>query len=170
MFYVELILIGLSLSIDSFSLALSVGLNGIKKNKIFKYSLLVGLFHFIMPIIGNVFKNIISKIVYIPNKELFIGTLIFIIIGIILDKDDKKTIINPLLFAFSVSLDSFTVGLGLEFTYLFKAGLIFSVISSCITYIGFLFSSKLKEKFQQKSKYISIIILLMIIIYNIFQM
>ena len=48
-----IILIGISLSMDTFSLALSMGTYEKKKKKIVIYSLIVGTFHFILPLLGN---------------------------------------------------------------------------------------------------------------------
>lgn len=167
MLYVELILIGVSLSIDAFSLALSVGLNNGISNKKNIYPLTVGVFHFFMPMLGYILKMFINKVIVIPNKLIFIIVLIFILIGIILDKENNNVFINPFLFAFSVSLDSFTIGISLEKSYLIISSIIFSVISYIFTYVGFKVSHKMIEKYQNKSKIISIIILLAILIYNL---
>lgn len=167
MLYVELILIGISLSIDTFSLALCIGLNINLNKKYYIYSFVVGLYHFIMPLLGHLINILINNLYMIPSKELFIVTILFIIIGILLDKNDKKNIINPLLFGFSVSIDSFTVGVSLNKEYIFIGSVIFSIISFLFTIVGFKLSGKLKERFNNKSKFVSIIILIIIIIYNI---
>ena len=49
---VSIILIGISLSMDTFSLSLSLGsLTNLKRIKI--VPLVVGIFHFFMPLLGN---------------------------------------------------------------------------------------------------------------------
>ena len=49
----SIILIGVSLSMDTFSLSLSMG-SLIRNNKYLKFfPFIVGIFHFFMPIIGN---------------------------------------------------------------------------------------------------------------------
>ena len=53
------ILIGISLSMDAFSLALLYGTYGLAKNEEITLSIIVGLFHFFMPLIGLFFGNMI---------------------------------------------------------------------------------------------------------------
>ena len=43
---------GIGLSMDAFSLSLSLGTTNPKKSIILKTALIVGLFHFIMPLLG----------------------------------------------------------------------------------------------------------------------
>lgn len=167
MFYIEMILLGISLSIDSFSLAVSLGMSIDNKINYYKYASIVGLFHFIMPIIGFILKLIINNIIFIPNKSIFIGVIILIIINIITEKESEKPIINPLLFALSVSIDSFSIGLTLYVKELFVSCFIFSVISFIFTYTGFLLGSSIKSKFIRKQKMISVLILIMLLIYNL---
>lgn len=168
MLYVELFLVGISLSIDAFSLALSVGLNGnfYKKNKL--YSVVVGIFHFFMTIFGFILRTFINKVVEIPNKEIFIIVILFVILGIIFDKsNNKKTFINPFVFGFSVSIDSFSIGITLNKSIVIISSIMFSLLSASFTYIGFKIAKKIKNKFEKNSKFLSISILLAILIYNI---
>ena len=167
MLYVELFLVGISLSIDAFSLALSLGLNGnlYKKSKL--YSVVVGIFHFFMPIFGFILRTFINKVVEIPNKEIFIIVILFIILGIIFDKSNKKTIINPFVFGFSVSIDSFSIGITLNKSIVIISSIMFSLLSAGFTYIGFKIAKKMQNKFEKNSKFLSILILLTILIYNI---
>ena len=50
----NILLIGIALSMDTFSLSLGVGTYNLEKKKCLTLSLLVGLMHFIMPLLGNV--------------------------------------------------------------------------------------------------------------------
>ena len=167
MLFIELLLIGISLSIDAFSLAVSLGINN-KINKDIKlYSLLVGVFHFFMPIIGFILRRIINNIILLPNKLIFSVVIISVIIGILIEKKSNKTYINPILFAFSVSLDSFTIGISLHKSNLLLASFIFSIVSSTCTYLGFKIANKIKTKIDSNLKIISITLLLIILVYNI---
>ena len=57
--FIIIFLIAISLSMDAFSLSLAYGIEGINpKNKIM-LSFVVGIYHFIMPLIGLIFSNII---------------------------------------------------------------------------------------------------------------
>lgn len=168
MFYFEIILIGISLSIDALSLAFTIGLNSKSNISYKKYSFIVGLFHFFMPLLGFILKElIINKIVYIPNKEILNVVLIFLIFSILFDKNENKELINPFIFALSVSIDSSIMGLTLKKYNLIFSITSFSIISYIFTLIGFKMSIKLKSHFKDYSKIISIFILMIILAYNL---
>ena len=145
----SIILIGVSLSMDTFSLSLSMG-SLIRNNKYLKFfPFIVGIFHFFMPIIGN--KIGISIMNYFKKEEININL----------------SFISILFLAFSVSIDSFTVGLGIsDITNKFMlSSFIFSVCSFSFTSLGLIigkYSSKLI------GNYASIIGILLLILLGIF--
>ena len=53
------ILVGISLSMDAFSLSLVYGTNGMNKRNEIILSVIVGLFHCFMPLFGGFFGNVI---------------------------------------------------------------------------------------------------------------
>ena len=55
-----LLLIGICLSMDTFSLSLSLGTFNIVKKKCILFSCLVAMFHFIMPLLGVILGNSIN--------------------------------------------------------------------------------------------------------------
>ena len=69
------LLIGISLSMDAFSLALVYGMTGMKNKEKLLLSLIVGVYHFIMPLIGLIFGTILNKINVISID--IIASLIF---------------------------------------------------------------------------------------------
>ncbi|MBR5662120.1 MAG: manganese efflux pump [Bacilli bacterium] len=167
MLCLELFFIGISLSIDAFSLAVSIGINSkiYKKHKL--YAFIVGLFHFFMPIFGFLLRTVINYIVILPNKMIFSIVLVLIMFEIITEKENTKSYINPVIFAFSVSLDSFTIGISLDKSKILIASLIFSITSFLFSYFGFIIANKIRKKFSKNLKFISIGILLIILVYNI---
>ena len=120
---------------DAFSLALIYGTQGIKKAGKILLSIIVGIYHFIMPIIG-LFIGI-----YIKNK-LIIDTNIEIemILSSFKDKEEKFLLTIPgyLLFGLSVSIDSLTTGIGLPAITenVFLCSTIFAITSLIFTYLG----------------------------------
>ena len=58
----SLILIGISLSMDTFSISLSIGSCNISKKNILFFTLFVGILHFFMPLIGNILGDKIIDI------------------------------------------------------------------------------------------------------------
>ena len=142
--FFTIILVAISLSMDTFSLSLSYGMININKKDIIIISIFVGLFHFFMPLLGNLFGNFIFNIIPIDERVLIgiIFLAISIEIGISLYKDKNTTSINSffdiLLFSFTVSIDSFVTGTCLDVfeTNYYVVVLIFMIISSLFTYLG----------------------------------
>lgn len=169
---ITLILIGLSLSIDAFTLSLAYGLLNISKRKILITSLIVGMFHFIMPFLGNSLSKILGKLIDIDFKFVLIIVLVLILIETIKSLKEEKeeynlNFINIIIFAFLVSFDSFTVGLGLNYitNNIFLGMIIFSILSFSFTYTGFILGKYLSEKTGYLAKIIGIIILMITIVY-----
>lgn len=138
------ILIGISLSMDAFSLALLYGTYGLAKKEEITLSIIVGFFHFFMPLIGLFFGNMIFH--YFVVDANFVVGIIFGLIGFEMfissfREEDVKILIGfvPfLLFGLSVSIDSLTTGIGLSSisdNYLMVSS-IFMLFSGGFTYLG----------------------------------
>ena len=149
------ILIGISLSMDAFSLALLYGTYGLAKNEEITLSIIVGLFHFFMPLIGLFFGNMIFH--YFVVDANFVVGIIFGLIGFEMfissfREEDVKILIGfvPfLLFGLSVSIDSLTTGIGLSSisdNYLMVSS-IFMLFSGCFTYLGLKLGGFLSKRF-----------------------
>lgn len=154
-----IILIGVSLSMDAFSLALIYGTYSLRKRDIFILSGIVGIFHFFMPLIGLKFGSFLVDY-FILNVNLVVGFIFFIIgIEMVLSSikdDDINVVISWLgfiLFGFSVSIDSFTTGIGLSLinNNYFLCSFIFMIISFSFTYLGLILGTKLNDKFGKLS-------------------
>lgn len=169
---ITIIIIGLSISVDAFSLSLAYGLMNISKRTIILTSFLVGIFHFIMPLLGFNLGSIILKYLNIESKYVLLLILILILIEMIRSlKENQKeyelNIINIITFAFLVSIDSFTIGIGLNYitNNLYIASIIFSIMSFTFTLLGFLLGKYLSIKAQNYAKYFGVAILFTVIIY-----
>lgn len=166
-----IILIALSISADAFSLALAYGLIDVN-NKQLHISLLVGLFHFIMPLIGMYIGSFFINTLPINPKFLISVIFIFILFEMIKSFEDKQesfniNFCNIFLFAFLVSIDSFTIGLGLIYitTVPFRACVVFSVFSMFFTYLGFNIGRFISKRIGKISKIIGIILMSLLIMY-----
>ncbi len=168
-------LIALTLSIDSFSMSLSVATLSHQKKNIRNLSILVGLFHLIMPIIGSYVGNILLKKITIHTN--IISSLIFLLIAInlLLEKDKSKEIkslnlLILLLLSLTVSIDSFNVGLaiGMSKESIILPSIIFMIISFLSTKFGFLLGKQLQNKYQNSSIYLGVFILIIISIKYLF--
>ena len=166
--------IGLALSMDALSLAVGIGSIKLTQNQKIRLSVLVGSMHFIMPIMGLVIGEwFISP--FGINLDI-LEVIIYIYVGIIMikekDKKNKKiqyNLINSLVFALSVSLDSFTVGLVLrtETLNIWHAASTFSMCSASLTYIGLLLGEYAVKLFKNKAPIVGAVILFILAIVNV---
>ena len=148
-----LLTIAVSLSMDAFSLSLAYGTLSLSKKQMFELSFIVGIYHFFMPIIGMFLGKLILNIIHVkPDVVIFI-VLLFIGIQMIIEsfKEEEKIQIMSklelLLFSFAVSVDSFSVGIGLNTitnNYLL-ASTFFSISAFIFTYLGLVLGKKISE-------------------------
>ena len=160
---------GRGLSMDAFSLSLSLGTTNPRKKTIIKTSIIVGIFHFIMPILGYFLGYAFKYRIHNINILTFV---LFLILSIEMYKskdEENNSILNNLtilLIAFSVSIDAFTVGIafGLNNELVLISSTIFSIISLILTYLGLTLGKTLKTKYKKFSTYLGIILLLIVAI------
>ena len=163
-------IIAISLSMDAFSLSISYGTLNLSLEKERKLSILVGLFHFFMPILGYNLGIIILNIIKIDPS--IIAGIVFIVLGIemlisVVKKEEIKNITNlfsMLLFSFSVSIDSFSIGIGITgiSNNILLCSLVFSIVSSIITYIGLRLGKRLSLSIGYLSNIIGSMILIIL--------
>ena len=171
----SIILLAISLSLDAFSLSFSYGIFNISNRTKMKVAVITGLFHFIMPIIGNKFGNLIFNFIKIDTKYILILILVILIFDIIKSYKEKVEYIDfnfkeILLFSLFVSFDSLTIGIGIDYLThnIFLASLMFMLFSFSFTYIGFVLGEKINSMYNNISKSISILILFTLLIKIIF--
>ena len=163
-------LVAISLSMDAFSLSLLYGTLGLKPNKELLISIIVGIFHFFMPIIGLIFGkvtvNLIDTKIDRITGIIFIGLAVEMLLSIN-KKDDIKEltgIISLFFFALAVSVDSFFMGisLGINNTNIILSAFIFMITSMIFTLVGLKIGNKIKIKMGNLSTIIGSIILLIL--------
>ena len=159
----------IGLSMDAFSLALAYGTTKIPINKKVLLSITVGIFHFFMPRLGALIGTELL-LNYIAKANYLVG-IIFLILAIemLLSRKEEKTgsitnMISIILFSFTLSFDSFSVGIALSLTTtdINSPCIIFALISTLFTFLGVELGSKIAYKFENKAEYIGIIILLIL--------
>ena len=162
--------IALSLSMDTFSLSLAYGTLNMPSKQKYMLSVVVGCFHFFMPLIGLAIGSYILNFIKI-NPEIIVGIiLIFIGFQMIAEnlKEDNEIksmkIIDLFLFAFAVSVDSFSVGLTLNMVsenYLFSS-LCFAFCSFSFTLLGLVIGNKVQKSLGKIATSIGGVILIII--------
>lgn len=165
-----IIMLAISLSMDAFSLSLAYGTSNLNRTVELELSGIVGLFHFFMPLTGLQFGHIIFN--YIPIRTNIIVFLILVFIGfqMLVDSLKEETIkrefklLDLILFAFAVSLDSFSLGISLysiTTKYVLSCS-IFMLSSSIFTYIGLKMGKIIENKLGTYAQILGGIILIII--------
>ncbi len=172
--YFTVLLVSVALGIDAFSLAIGIGLTGIKKREMYILSGVITLFHIFMPLLGLSLGTYLGRIAGPVAGS--IGALVLIAIGVsaiwnnLRQAEPKKKVIDIssftslILLATSVSLDALTVGIGLG---VLQADLLLTVITMGIiaglmTMSGLLFGRALKHNIGEKAGIIGGLILIII--------
>lgn len=167
---ITVIIIAISLSMDAFSLSLAYGTLNLDKKYVNILSVIVGIYHFIMPIIGMFVGNTIIKILPVKTNVIVFIVLLFIGIEMIIESFKNERNISLmrtgelLMFGFAVSIDSFSIGLGLPTIYKkpIISALIFSLSAGIFTYFGLILGKKINNKIGKVSTLIGGIVLIII--------
>lgn len=144
MHFLIILTIAVSLSMDAFSLSLAYGTLGISKKEMLHLSIIVGIYHFVMPILGLIVGKLFLKIFPINSDLIVFIVLFFIGIQMIIESikqekiEKKSSLIELFIFGLAVSIDSFSVGIGLGSisNHYFLCASLFSISSFMFTYLG----------------------------------
>lgn len=166
--FFTILIVAISLSMDTFSLSMTYGILKINKKEILKISIMVGIFHFFMPMIGNCLGNVITGLININSSIIvgivFLSIAIQLIFSLFKEEELQKlnTLFSTLLFSFSVSIDSFSIGIGLSALSknMFLILIIFMIVSSTFTYFGLNLGNKIFHVVGKKAQIIGIILLI----------
>lgn len=166
-----IILLAISLSMDAFSLAILYGTLNLTKKDIYLLSFTVGVFHFIMPNIGN----LLGKILNINSNILVTIILSIISFQMIFNRKEEEIHVlklkEKLAFSFAVSLDSFSVGIlfnTITNNYILSS-LIISFTSFIFTNIGLNIGKKVNEKLGKYSTIIGGVFLFILALTYLFK-
>ena len=145
--------IAVSLSMDTFSLSLAYGTLNMPKKQKYLLSIIVGIFHFFMPLIGFAIGSYILNLIKI-DPEIIVGIiLIFIGFQMVAENFNEENemkcmkMLDLFLFAFAVSIDSFSVGLTLNTisqNYIFSVSS-FAFCSFIFTLLGLTIGNKVQK-------------------------
>ena len=165
-----LIITAISLSMDAFSLSILYGTLGMRKKDKLILSFIVGIFHFIMPLLGKCLGNLIFEFIDVNPDLIVCFILSFIGVQMVLSSFENNNDIHLMsfseyfLFAFAVSVDSFSVGItftNMNYNYILSS-FIFSFFSFLFTLIGLLIGNKIEKLIGKLSTLIGGAILVLI--------
>lgn len=144
-----------ALGMDAFSVALGMGMLGLRLRQIFNIGVTIGLFHVVMPLFGMVTGKVLSN--YFGMIATYIGGGLLLIIGLQMvvasfKSDDGDRMMQPIgfgliLFALSVSLDSFSAGLsfGILGAKTALTVMMIGVMSMILSWIGLMIGSRFQK-------------------------
>lgn len=149
---IAVLMMAIALGMDAFSLGIGIGMKGIRLLHIAKISAVVALFHVVMPLLGTMMGHYVGSL--LGDVALFVGGGVLVLLGLRMiysalwgeesNQFDYATLWGLLLFAFSVSIDSFSVGisLGMFSTNVLLAILLFGSFGGAMSVLGLMFGRK----------------------------
>ncbi|OAS88105.1 MULTISPECIES: manganese efflux pump MntP family protein [Metabacillus] len=149
-----LLIMALALGMDAFSVGLGMGLIRLRARQILYIGITIGIFHIWMPLAGMLIGRVLSDTFGTIATLLGGGLLILLGVQMVFAsfKKDEKPLITPvgfglIVFALSVSLDSFSVGLslGIYGAKTFLTVVIFGIVSMVLTWIGLLVGKRVQS-------------------------
>ena len=137
-----------ALGMDAFSIGLGMGMIRLRMRQIFNIGIMIGLFHVWMPLLGMITGRFLSD--QFGAFAGYAGGVLLLVLGAqmiwsSISSSNNSRLITPvgfglLIFALSVSLDSFSVGLTLGI-YQAKTALVlfcFGISATILTWLGLL--------------------------------
>lgn len=151
---ITILLMAVALGMDAFSVSLGMGMYNLRYRNIFKIGMTVGLFHIIFPFLGMVAGSFLSE--KLGGIAAYIGGILVIGLGIQMIvsciREKNELFITPigwglLLFALSVSLDSFSIGLtlGIYGAKVFLVLLCFGTVAAFLSWFGFIIGKNVQS-------------------------
>lgn len=164
--YSSIFLVALALSMDAFSVAITIGINCSELRKKLLFICLVGLCHFVFPWAGMLFGQTFLKSIVI-NGERILGIILLILaLEMIYEYFHKEgnlcfTYPNLFLLIISVSMDSFMTGIGLYSMSgkVYSILTIFSLTSMLFSTLGIFLGNIFNKLIGKYSEVIGILIL-----------
>lgn len=170
-------MIAIALGFDAFSLGIGIGLKGIRYRHIVKLGIVIGIFHILMPVGGMLMGNLMSTI--LGQWATIVAGLLLIILGLhmIINsfKEDShqlfdyRTMWGLLLLSFSVSVDSFSVGitLGMFQTSFWLTVLMFGAFGAIMAMLGLVLGRRVSSTLGEYGETLGGIILVVFGVYFI---
>lgn len=165
----EIILTGISLAGDAFTISICKGLNAKRKRHAIKVALYFGFFQFLMPILGYYLGNVFSEKIIHFNP--YISTILLVAIGILMIKgDDNFGLSNNLdfkemfLLSIATSIDALVIGISFSFlkVNILLSSIIIGIITTIMCFIGFLLGHMFNKKVGTYSNLIAGCILILL--------
>ncbi len=172
-----IVLLAIALALDSFAVAMGMGLSCTKKSRIAAFVIVVILMHILFPLAGLAIGNVSAAYIGRVASYLGGGLLIFLGLRVVLpmifpklksgNDENKEIVIDSfwalLVLALSVSMDALSVGFGLGVIgFVWYAPLVFGFTAGLFTVIGYLLGRLIGLKFRDWAEILAAVILIVI--------
>lgn len=153
--FATLLLMAIALGMDAFSLGIGIGLKGIRLRDILKLSTVIALFHVIMPLAGIFTGQLVSGL--LGEVATTVAGILLVLLGghmiysslrgEAVQSFDYRSVWGTFIFALSVSIDSFSVGvtLGMFAADLVLAILLFGFFGGVMSILGLLLGRRVSR-------------------------
>lgn len=119
--FFTILIMAIALGLDAFSLGIGIGLRGIRLLHVLEMSVIIGIFHVFMPLVGMFMGYYVSELLGHIATSIGGGLLILLGAHMIYNSFrpgetasfNHRSFWGMLIFALSVSIDSFSVGVSL---------------------------------------------------------
>lgn len=152
---VTLGIMAMALGMDAFSVGMGMGMLELRLKQIAKIGVIIGLFHVIMPLLGMIIGSFLSH--HFGTIAAMAGGVLLLLLGAQMifssfNQAGDHPLVRPvgfglIIFAISVSLDSFSVGLslGIYGARVWVTILLFGFVSMILTWLGLLIGRKTQQ-------------------------
>jgi len=170
-------MLAVAVGFDAFSLGIGIGLKGIRYRHMLSLSSIIGLFHIMFPVIGIYAGKLMSGMFGMLANYIAGGVLVFLGINMIMNAFNKEehssvqrfTLLSMLAIAFSVSLDSFSVGLslGMLTNHPFITVILFGIGGLLMSFSGLLLGKRVRHSVGEYGEAIGGVVLTVFGVYFI---
>jgi putative Mn2+ efflux pump MntP len=146
--FLTVLIMAIALGMDAFSIGIGIGMKGIRLFDILKISIVTGLFHIIMPLMGMFMGHYVGSL--LGHIATLVGGILLTLLGAhmiyssfrgdAVSSIDHRTVWGLFVFSLSVSIDSFSVGvsLGMFATDIILTVLLFGAFGALLSIAGLL--------------------------------
>ncbi|MBP2001829.1 putative Mn2+ efflux pump MntP [Paenibacillus shirakamiensis] len=150
-----IVMMAAALGMDAFSLGIGIGMKGVRLREVVRISAVIALFHILMPLLGIWTGEYLGMLLGQVARYVSGGLLILLGLHMIvsslrgggLQAVNPRTFWGMMLFAMSVSVDSFSVGvsLGMFHSNLILTVLAFGFFGGLLSVLGLLLGRKVSH-------------------------
>jgi len=151
--FIAILIMAVALGLDALSLGIGIGMKGIRILDILKLSVVIALFHMVMPLMGMFMGGYVGSL--LGGVATKVGGALLLLLGFHMVYSsfkgeearsiDHRTLWGIVLYALSVSIDSFSVGvtLGMFAGDVALTVLMFGSAGGIMSIIGLMLGSKM---------------------------